>query len=75
MRKITSIILGILPFLLLIAMFLISYGYKGPAPIEGDSSVDIQGIAIIAFLWICYMIYKLNKRVENLEMKQKNGIK
>ncbi|MFA5499740.1 MAG: hypothetical protein WC404_01530 [Candidatus Omnitrophota bacterium] len=57
---------------LLVVVFLIGYNYRGPMPAGDNNTVDLKGIAILAFLWICYKLYSMNKRIKNLEMKQKN---
>lgn len=73
-RTIKEIMKSILLVSALLFMGWIGYSYRGPMPREGNSSIVpkdlIPAFIPIVFLWICYKVYELNKRVGNLENKQ-----
>lgn len=57
----------------LLLMGWIVYSYKGPIREEDNSSIALKDLIPtlipIVFLWICYKVYELNKRVGNIESK------
>jgi len=63
-----TIFLTILGVLVLAIMFWCGYTHEGPVHSEG-TVFSLEGMAILVFLWICYKVYELNKRVWNLESK------
>ena len=67
-KSILQIVFGALA---LGAMFFVGAGYRGPLPseIDGYSTYSIEGMAIIVFMWLCYKVYGLNKRMEGVESK------